>query len=169
MANLDKGALDFVQPWFKYLHGGGCHNPFGLPIVALTTCTRAAPKVIPSNLLFWPIASESHVGGMSTDVEPFCQYSVIRNVHYRWQQRSSLTQWCLTRKCVCSKGVGLNSFMWKKLHPLSTTDACCSSLCLLPLVLLCTSSSHLAWSSLCPSFRQLWRAAILKMSWCAFA
>ena len=37
----------------------------------------------------------------------------------RWQQRGSLTEWCLTWKCIESKGVSLNSCMWgKKWHPL---------------------------------------------------
>lgn len=61
----------------------GMSQPFGLPIAGLTTCTRAAPKVGTPILLCWPITSEAEVGGMSTDVEPFCQYSIIQNVHYR--------------------------------------------------------------------------------------
>jgi len=31
----------------------------------------------------------------------------------RWQQRDSLTKWCLTWKCAWSRGVSLNSSMWK--------------------------------------------------------
>ena len=31
-----------------------------------------------------------------------------------WQQRGSLTKWCLTLKCLWSRGVSLNSSMWKK-------------------------------------------------------
>ena len=42
----------------------------------------------------------------------------------RWQQRGSLTEWCLTWKCVWSKGVSVSSSTWKKLHPLTFTDAC---------------------------------------------
>ena len=38
---------------------------------------------------------------------------------YRWQQRGSLTQWCLTWKCIRSKGVSSNSSMGKKWHPLT--------------------------------------------------
>ena len=34
----------------------------------------------------------------------------------RWQQRGSLTEWCLTWKCVWSKYVSLNSPMQKRLH-----------------------------------------------------
>jgi len=42
----------------------------------------------------------------------------------RWQQRGSLTQWCLTWKCRWSKGVPLNSSMWKKWHPLPSINTC---------------------------------------------
>ena len=41
-----------------------------------------------------------------------------------WQQRGSLTKWCLTWKCIKSKGVSLNSFMWKKWHPLTFINTC---------------------------------------------
>ena len=40
----------------------------------------------------------------------------------RWQQRDSLKEWCLTWKGVWSKGLSLDAFPWKKLHPL--TDTC---------------------------------------------
>ena len=42
------------------------------------------------------------------------KFSYIFLLCDRWQQRSSLTQWCLTWKCTWGKGVSLNSFMWKK-------------------------------------------------------
>ena len=42
----------------------------------------------------------------------------------RWEQRGSLTKWRLTWKCIWSKGVELNSSIWKKWHPLAFTDAC---------------------------------------------
>jgi len=42
----------------------------------------------------------------------------------RWQQRGALTQWHLTWKCIWSKGVALNSSMWKTSLPLSFIDAC---------------------------------------------
>ena len=42
----------------------------------------------------------------------------------RWQQRGSLTEWHLTWKCMWSKGVALNSSMWKKWHPLTVLDTC---------------------------------------------
>ena len=41
----------------------------------------------------------------------------------RWQQRSSLTKWHLTWKCIWSKGVSLNSCMRKKWHSLTFTDS----------------------------------------------
>jgi len=43
-----------------------------------------------------------------------------------WQMAAegSLTKWCLTWKCGSSKGVSLNSSMWKKWHPLTFTDTC---------------------------------------------
>ena len=42
----------------------------------------------------------------------------------RWQQRGSLTKWCLTWKCIWGKGASLNSCMWKKLYPLTFMTAC---------------------------------------------
>ena len=42
----------------------------------------------------------------------------------RWQQRGSLTKWCLTWKCRWSKGVEFNSSIQKRLHPLIFINAC---------------------------------------------
>ena len=42
----------------------------------------------------------------------------------RWQQRGSMTEWHLTWKCLWSKGVSINSSMWKRLRPLTLIDAC---------------------------------------------
>jgi len=42
----------------------------------------------------------------------------------RWQQRGSLTKWCLTWMYVWSKGVELNSSMQIKWYPLTFNDAC---------------------------------------------
>ena len=39
-----------------------------------------------------------------------------------WQQRGSLTKWCLSWKCIWSKAVELNSSVWKKWHPLTFID-----------------------------------------------
>jgi len=41
----------------------------------------------------------------------------------RWQQRGTLTQWCLTWKRGLSKGVALNSSMWEKWARLGTVHA----------------------------------------------
>ena len=41
-----------------------------------------------------------------------------------WQQKGNLTKWCQTWKDVLSKGVSLNSSMWKKWHPLTFINAC---------------------------------------------
>ena len=38
----------------------------------------------------------------------------------KWQQRGSLTEWCLTGKCVWIKGVSLNFSMQKKQYPLTS-------------------------------------------------
>ena len=42
----------------------------------------------------------------------------------RLQQKGILTRWSLTWKCRWRKGVSLNSFTWKKWHPLTSSDAC---------------------------------------------
>ena len=46
----------------------------------------------------------------------------------RWRQKGSLTQRCLTWKCVWRKGVSLNSSVWKKWHPLIFSDTCWTSM-----------------------------------------
>jgi len=38
--------------------------------------TRAALKVMSPILLCWPTTSETDVGGMAVDPEPFCQYPI---------------------------------------------------------------------------------------------
>ena len=73
---------------------------------------RAALKVTPPILLRCPTISEAATGDMAVEVELFSPVS-----HYillpcdRWQQRASLTKWCLTWKSIWSKDVSLNSFM----------------------------------------------------------
>lgn len=42
----------------------------------------------------------------------------------RWQHRGSLTEWCLTWKCMWNKGVELDSSMMNKQHPLTFISAC---------------------------------------------
>jgi len=86
--------------------------------------TRTAPKVIPPILLWWPTISEVDNVGMAVEVEPSHQYSVTFRCHETWQQRGSLTKWCLTWKRIGNKWVSLNSSMHKKWHPLTFTDAC---------------------------------------------
>jgi len=82
--------------------------------------SRAAPKVMPPVLWWWPAVSEENVNGMAVETELSQQYSVILLICDRWQQRGSLTGW----KCTWSKSVLLSSSIWKKLHPFTYTDAC---------------------------------------------
>ena len=63
---------------------------------------RAALKVMPPILLWWPTTPEADVCGiLAVEVESSHQY-----FHYilflcdRWQQRNSQTKCCLTWKCV---------------------------------------------------------------------
>jgi len=47
----------------------------------------------------------------------------------RWQQRGSLTKWCLTQKyiwnkCIWSKSEQIRSSMWMKMYPLTFISAC---------------------------------------------
>ena len=77
----------------------------------------------PPVLLCWPTKSEVDVGGMAVEDEPSHQYPTPWLCDRR-QQRGSLTQWCLTWKCMWSKGVSLNPSMQKKWHPMTLIDAC---------------------------------------------
>jgi len=81
---------------------------------------RAALKALAPILLHWPKMSEVDVDGMnlSANIPLNCV------PEWWWQQRDSLTKWCLTWKCIQSKGVSLNSHMKKKLHPLTFIDTC---------------------------------------------
>ena len=81
---------------------------------------RAAP---PASLC-WPTTSEVDVG-MAVEIgtfPPIFHYVILPC--NRWQQRGSLTKWGLMWKCGWSKGVSLNSSMWKKCHPLTSVSAC---------------------------------------------
>ena len=77
---------------------------------------------MPPILLCWSAVSEAD-GGMAVEAEPSPPI-----LHYilspcdRWLQRGNLTEWCLTWKCVWSKGVELNSSMQKKLYRLTFID-----------------------------------------------
>ena len=76
----------------------------------------AAPKVMPPILLCWPAASEANGGGNGSRGWTFlsvCHYALF--LCDRWQQRSSVTKWCLIWKNVWCKGVALNSSVQKKM------------------------------------------------------
>jgi len=52
--------------------------------------------------------SEVDSGDMAVEAEPSCQYSITFFLSCdRWQQRGSLTKWCLIWKHMLSKGVGI--------------------------------------------------------------
>jgi len=72
--------------------------------------TKAAPKIMPPVLLYWPTTSEADVGDMAIENELYHQYSILLLCD-RWHQRGSLTDWHLTWKWVCNKGVQFNSSM----------------------------------------------------------
>jgi len=55
----------------------------------------AAQKVVPPILLCWPIMSETDGGGIAVEAEPSHQYSVEFLPCNTWQQRGSLTEWCV--------------------------------------------------------------------------
>jgi len=85
--------------------------------------TMAAPKVMPPILLCWPAASEANGGGNGSRGWTFlsvCHYALF--LCDRWQQRSSVTKWCLIWKNVWSKRASMKSFMQKRLHPLIFID-----------------------------------------------
>jgi len=63
-------------------------------------------------------------GEMAAEDEPSQQYSLHFVTVWQMAAEGSLKKWPLTRKSVCSKGVGLNYSTQKKLHPLTFTDAC---------------------------------------------
>jgi len=56
---------------------------------------RAALKIGPSILLWWPITSEADVGGMAVEAEPSSQFHYILLPCERWQQGSNLTMKCI--------------------------------------------------------------------------
>ena len=69
-----------------------------------------------------PWTIEVDIGGVAVEVSH--QYPVTCCCHVTWQQRGTLTKWCLTWKCTWNKGVSLNSSMQKKWHPLTFVNAC---------------------------------------------
>ena len=76
--------------------------------------------------LLWPVTSEADVGVMAVEAEPSHQYSITLCCCMTDGSREVLqTGWCLTWKCIESKGVSLNSFMWeKKWHSLTFINTC---------------------------------------------
>ena len=78
----------------------------------------------------------------------------------RWQQRGSLTKWCLTWKSRWNRDVELNSSIWKKLCLLTFISACWTDACWRP-------SSGCEHSEVVGSaFQQWWcqRQAMLQIS-----
>ena len=76
---------------------------------------KATPKVMPPVLLYWPTVSEADVwwyGSRSWTFPPVFCYILF--LCHRQQLRGSLTQHCVTWKCVWSKCVSLNSSIQKK-------------------------------------------------------
>jgi len=83
-------------------------------------CRRAASKVMSSTLLCWPITIRGRCwwyGSRGWTFPPIPHYMLL--LCNQWQQRGSLTEWCLTRKCIWSTGVAWISSMQKKYHPLT--------------------------------------------------
>jgi len=76
---------------------------------------KSALKVVPPILL--------SIRGRYWCYDSRC-WTFSRIFHYvllpcnRWQHRGSLTKWYLMWKCVWSRGVSLDSSMWKKCQPL---------------------------------------------------
>ena len=91
-----------------------------------TLCLKAAPKVMPPVLLCWSMTSEVDVGGMAVEDEPSHQHSITFCCHVTDGSRGAAwhTQQHLTWKHTWSKGVSLNSSMWKISYPLTFTDTC---------------------------------------------
>ena len=87
--------------------------------------TRAALKVMPPVLLYWPTVSEVDAGGMAVEGETSHQYSLMFCCCVTEGSRgASLTNWCLVWKCVRAKGESLNSSM-RKSHRHSLMSAEC--------------------------------------------
>jgi len=64
-------------------------------------------------------------GGRGWTFPPIFHYMLL--LCDRWHRMyltEYLTEWHLTWKCIWSKGMGLNSSMHKKLHPLISISAC---------------------------------------------
>ena len=84
-----------------------------VPWVALVPRGRSKPRSS-SWAQQWP-------GSRDRTFAPIFHYILL--LCDKWQQMDSLAQWYLTWKSVWNKGVELNSFMKKKLHPVAFIDA----------------------------------------------
>jgi len=91
-------------------------------IAGTYSCTKkilwTAPRLMSPVLLCSPTAPEVDVwwyGSRGWTVCPIFHYILL--LCDRWQQRGSLTKWCLTWECIWSKVLSLNSSMRKKWHP----------------------------------------------------
>ena len=78
----------------------------------------------------------------------------------RWHQRHSLTQQLLTWKCIWSKGVSLNSSVWKKMHSWTFIDTCW----------MFTKTSQWMWAQSGGgwSFSAVATVTVGHLSWCRF-
>ena len=88
-------------------------------------CVRAALKVTPD---FITLAHDGRCrhwryGSWGWTFPPIFHYIFL--LCDRWQQGGSLTEWCLTWKCLWSNHVEWNSSMWKKWHPLTDKFSSC--------------------------------------------
>jgi len=78
-------------------------------------CTRAALKVMPPMLWWWPTISETDVGDMAVYVGPSHQHSnTFCCCVTDGSREASLAEWHLPWKCRWKKDVSVNYFMQKK-------------------------------------------------------
>ena len=73
----------------------------------------AALRVMALLLLCWPMTSEVDVGSRVHPLLPYHQYPIMFCGRATDDSRGAAAEWCLTWKCVWSKGVSLNCSMWK--------------------------------------------------------
>ena len=94
-------------------------------VYVYTLYMRAALEVMPSYVIILVCDFRGRwwwYGSRDWTFPPISHYILLP--WERWQQRDSLTEWCLTWNCVWSKGVSLNSSMQKKWHTLTFVDIC---------------------------------------------
>ena len=74
-----------------------CENSWLRPRCDTDRYMRAAPKVIPPILWYWPMMSDMDVGGMAVEAEPSQEYSITFHCCVTdGSRRDSLTKWHLT-------------------------------------------------------------------------